>query len=82
MNNNKIPYVQRFIAEDENHAFIIMGNKYNVYEGHVQNFIAKAEEIKAGNTVDKDSNYEQEEEQSNSAFNSIFRLFTLFKNMF
>ena len=82
MNNNKIPYVQRFIAEDENHAFIIMGNKYNVYEGHVQNFIAKAEEIKAGNTVDKDSNYEQEEEQSNSVFNSIFRLFTLFKNMF
>lgn len=81
MNNTKIPYVQRFVAEGENHAFIIMGNKYNVYEGHVQNFIVKAEEIKSGNTIDKDSNYEQEEEQGNSMFNSIFRLLTLFKNM-
>lgn len=81
MNNTKIPYVQRFVAEGENHAFIIMGNKYNVYEGHVQNFITKAEEIKAGNTVDKDSDYEQEEEQGNSIFNSLFRLLTLFKNM-
>ena len=81
MNNPNIPYVQRFTAEGEQHAFIILGSKYNVYEGHVQNFIKQAEAIKNGTKVEKESDYQQEEEQKTSVITSLVKALKLLKNI-
>lgn len=81
MKISSIPYVQRYIADGEPHAFIVVGNQYNVYEGHVHNFIKEAESIAAGNTSDKESNYEQEEEKQSSSWDNIIKTLVLFKDM-
>lgn len=81
MQISSIPYVQRFIADGEPHAFIVVGNKYNVYEGHVQNFIKESESIAEGNTSDKESNYQQEEEETSSLWDNMLRTLVLFKDM-
>lgn len=81
MKISTIPYVQRFSAEGEPHAFIVVGNQYNVYEGHVQNFIAKAESISAGNTTDKESDYVEEKEEKGSTLEKILKTLILFKDM-
>ena len=81
MQNEKIPYIQRFVAEGENHAFITLGTKYNVYEGHVKNFVAQAEKVANGNTVDKESNYQQEKEEKTSVITSLIKSLKLIKNM-
>lgn len=81
MKNSSIPYVQRFIADGEPHAFIVVGNQYNVYEGHVHNFIKEAESIDAGNTSNKESDYEQEEEKQSSLWDNILKTLVLFKDM-
>lgn len=81
MKISSIPYVQRFIADGEPHAFIVVGNQYNVYEGHVHNFIKEAESIAAGNTSDKESTYEQEEEEQSSLWDNIIKTLVLFKDM-
>lgn len=73
--------MQRFIADGEPHAFIVVGNQYNVYEGHVHNFIKEAESIAAGNTSDKESTYEQEEEEQSSLWDNIIKTLVLFKDM-
>ena len=81
MKISTIPYVQRFSAEGEPHAFIVVGNQYNVYEGHVQNFITKAESISAGNTTDKESDYVEEKEEKGSTLEKILKTLILFKDM-
>lgn len=82
ISNKNIPYVQRFVAEGEQHAFIILGSKENVYVGHVKNFIAQAEKIKSGETVNKESNYQEEKEQKTSMINGLVKALKLIKNMF
>lgn len=47
--NEKIPYVQRYSAEGQGHAFIFMGTNYDEYKGHVELFVNKAEEIASRN---------------------------------
>lgn len=81
MENSKIPYVQRFVAEGEQHAFIVIGSKQNVYEGHVKNFIEKAESISNGEKVNKVSDYQEEEEQKASLITSLIKALKLIKNM-
>ena len=81
MANSKIPYVQRFTAESEQHAFIVLGAKYNVYEGHVENFINKAEKIANGETVNKISDNKEEEEQKTSVMSNLIKALKLIKNM-
>ena len=81
LNNTNIPYIQRFEAEGEPHAFIIIGNKQNVYKGHVENFIQKAEQVMNGESVDKESDYEQETEQKPSLISSLINVLKLIKNM-
>lgn len=46
--NKKIPFVDRYIAEGQEHAFITIGLNYDTYNGYVVNFIDKAEKH-AGN---------------------------------
>ncbi len=82
ISNKNIPYVQRFVAEGEQHAFVILGSKENVYVGHVKNFIAQAEKIKSGETVNKESNYQEEKEQKTSMINGLVKALKLIKNMF
>ena len=82
MNNPNIPYVQRFEAEGEQHAFIILGAKENVYEGHVDNFIAQAEKIANGEHVDKVSDYQEEEAGKTSLIGGLIKALKLIKNMF
>ena len=82
MNNVNIPYVQRFEAEGEQHAFIILGNKENVYEGHVDNFISEAEAIMSGKTVDKESDYQEETAENTSFIGGLIKALKLIKNMF
>lgn len=81
MSNEKIPYVQRYTVEGGQHASIVLGTKYNVYEGHVHNFIEKSEEVAEGKTVNKVSDYQQEEEQKTSIITSLIRALKLIKNM-
>ncbi len=82
ISNKNIPYVQRFVAEGEQHAFIILGSKENVYVGHVKNFIAQVEKVKSGETVNKESDYQEEEEQKTSMINGLVKALKLIKNMF
>lgn len=82
INNQNIPYVQRFEAEGEQHAFIILGNKENVYIGHVKNFINQAEKNKNGQTINKQSDYKEETEQKTSMVTNLVRALRLIKNMF
>ena len=82
MNNANIPYVQRFEAEGESHAFIILGNKENVYEGHVDNFIAVAEKVANGEQVDKVSDYQEEAAGETSLISGLIKALKLIKNMF
>ena len=82
MNNANIPYVQRFEAEGESHAFIILGNKENVYEGHVDNFIAEAEKVANGEQVDKVSDYQEEAAGETSLISGLIKALKLIKNMF
>ena len=79
--NSKIPYVQRFTAEGEQHAFIILGSKYNVYKGHIENFVSKAEDIASGKTVNKTSDYKEETEQKTSAITQLVKALKLIKNI-
>lgn len=81
MENPNIPYVQRYTVEGGQHASIVLGTKYNVYEGHVENFIKKAEEIATGKTVDKQSNYQEEEEKKPSFMQSLVKALKLIKNL-
>ena len=81
MDNSKIPYVQRFTAEGEKHAFIILGNKYNVYKGHIENFVSKAEDIASGKTVNKTSDYKEEAEQKTSVMTQLIKVLKLIKNI-
>ena len=81
MNNSKIPYVQRFTAEGEQHAFVILGSKYNVYEGHIKNFINKAETIASGKSVNKVSDYKEETEQKTSTMTQLIKALKLIKNI-
>ena len=80
--NANIPYVQRFKAKGEQHAFIILGNKENVYEGHVDNFITQAEKIKNGTKVNKHSDYVEKTEQKTSMIGGLVKALKLIKNMF
>ena len=82
ISNKNIPYVQRFEAEGEPHAFIILGNKENVYTGHVKNFIAQAEKCSKGQTINKESDYKEEKEQKTSLITGLVRVLRLIKNMF
>ena len=82
MNNPNIPYIQRFEAEDEQHAFIVLGNKENVYKGHVENFISVAERIMAGDEVEKESTYQEETAESPSLISGLIKALRLIKNMF
>ena len=81
MANSKIPYVQRYSAEGQQHAFVVLGSQYNVYKGHVENFISKAEEISEGKTVNKESDYKQEEAQNTSAITQLLKALKLIKNI-
>lgn len=80
MANTNIPYVQRYSVEGETHAFIVLGSKYNVYEGHVQNFIKQSEEINSGKSVQKQSDYVEEKEEKTSVIDSLIKALKLIKN--
>lgn len=82
INNPNIPYVQRFQAEGESHAFIILGNKENVYEGHVDNFITQAEKVARGEQVNKVSDYQEETVEKTSLISGLIKALKLIKNMF
>ena len=82
MENENIPYVQRFTAEGEEHAFIILGHKENVYEGHIKNFITQTEKIKNSVDVGKTSDYQEETEKETSTISSLIKALRLLKNMF
>lgn len=81
MSNSKIPYVQRFSATGEQHEFITFGLKYNVYEGHLENFISNAQAIASGKTVNKISNYKEEAEQRISSMQQLIKAFKMIKKL-
>lgn len=80
-NESQIPYVQRFTAEGQPHAFVTIGTKYNVYEGHVDNFIKTAESVAEGKKVNKISNYQEVKEEETSLITSLLKALKLIKNM-
>lgn len=82
MNNASIPYVQRFEAEGEQHAFIVLGIKANVYEGHIDNFITQVEKVANGEHVEKVSTYQEEEAGKTSLIGGLIKALKLIKNMF
>ena len=80
--NANIPYVQKFIAQGEEHAFVMVGNQYESYEEHVHYFAEKVETIAAGNSAgDKESTYQPGQTNNNSALSSMIRILKLVKNM-
>lgn len=58
--NKNIPYVQRYSAEGQGHAFIFMGTNYDEYKGHVETFVNKAENISFENNTNKNEDSKEE----------------------
>ncbi len=83
MQNSNIPYVQRFTAEGESHAFIVLGSQEKTYSSYVTNFIAQSEQIVAGKTVEKDSSFKPSSvgEEKTSAITQLVKALKLIKNM-
>lgn len=80
--NTKIPYIQRFTADGESHAFIVLGNKENTYKAYVKEFISQSEKVKNGQTVNKDSNYTPSNVSDNtSSISKLVKALKLIKNM-
>ena len=80
---SKIPYIQKYTADFQAHAFITLGTKYNEYEGHVENFIKEAENIaKGGKPVSRISNYEYDgSNDGTSLITSLLKALKLIKNI-
>lgn len=82
--STSIPYVQRYVAEGQSHAFVVIGMNKTEYTGHVDNFITEAEKIaKSGgtNTGDKVSNYVPSQDTAEDD-NVISKVLSFFKNIF
>lgn len=45
--NENIPFIHRYSAEGQSHAFIIMGTNYDEYKEYVENFVLEAEKVVA-----------------------------------
>lgn len=81
-NNKNIPYIQRYTADMQAHAFITIGSKANAYQGHVENFINEAENIAEGNTPSsRISNYEYTGSEGGGLIKSLLSVLKLVKNM-
>lgn len=80
MANDKIPYVQRYVIQNGQHASIILGTNYNVYEGHVHNFIEKSEDVAEGKTVNKRSDYQEETPEKTSIISGLIKALKLLRN--
>lgn len=82
MQNSNIPYVQRFSAEGENHAFIVLGSQEKAYTSYVKNFIVQSEQIASGKKVDKESAFKPAaQEEKTSAITQLVKALKLIKNM-
>lgn len=81
MKNDNIPYVQKFDAEGENHAFIVLGNKYNIYKGHIEEFVKQAEEIASGKQVEKQSKYQEEQERQQTMTTGLIKALKSIRNV-
>ena len=80
MQNSNIPYVQRFSAEGENHAFIVLGSQEKAYTSYVKNFIVQSEQIASGKKVDKESAFKPAaQEEKNICYYSISKSFEINK---
>lgn len=78
---SKVPFVDRFVAEGEQHAFIILGKQKDTYASYVTNFISKAE----GNTsIDNSATISgnNEGQQESSETGAFAKALTLIKNLF
>lgn len=80
MANDKIPYVQRFTADGEQHAFILFGSKYNPYEDHVKYFVNQAEKVANNESVEKVQEVTVRDEET-SIINNLVRALKLIKNL-
>lgn len=81
-NNTKIPYIQRYTAESQPHAFITMGTNANAYEGHVVNFINEAENLANGaKPSSRISTYEYTGSENGSLITSLLKALKLIKNI-
>ena len=81
--NSSIPYVQRFTAEGEPHAFITVGSKENVYKAHVETFVNKAEDIAENGratTQEVVDNLDVEETET-TLMTTLIKVLKLLKNM-
>lgn len=80
MANNNIPYVQRFTADGEQHAFIVLGNKYNAYKGHVEHFVQQAEKVANNENVSREQEITVSDEKT-SIITNLVKALKLIKNM-
>lgn len=81
MQNDKIPYVQRFSAEGQPHAFVMVGNKEKAYETHVKTFIENAEKIDNGTYRGSKEFTVEEPTEEFSLISSLLKALKLIKNM-
>ena len=85
LENENIKYVQKFMPEGEQHAFIVIGKQANNYENHVTEFIKNAEKIADSNfqTQKVISSYTSNEAESGtSIITQLIKTFRLIKSMF
>lgn len=80
MANDNIPYVQRFIAEGEPHAFIVLGSRYGAYEGHVEYFVEQAEKVARNENVEKEQTVSVSDKKT-SVITNLVRALKLIKNI-
>lgn len=77
-------YVEEWLVEGQNHAFIIMGQKKDEYKTHVQDFIDKCTNKDAQTNVPQEPDKQPEENNANTeqeSQNFFEKLINLFKNM-
>ena len=80
MANDNIPYVQRFTAEGEQHAFIVLGNQYSAYKDHVKHFVQQAEKVANNESVEKEQTVTVSNEKT-SLTDNLVKALKLIKNM-
>lgn len=82
MQNPKIPYVQRYLADGGVHAFITVGMNRGEYEAHLGNFIDVAEAIADGRKVDKEGTFDANTAEQTSILGVLVSAVKLIKNIF
>lgn len=85
LETENIKYVQKFMPEGEQHAFIVIGKQTTNYKNHVTEFIKNAEEIADNNfqTQKVVSSYTSNETESGtSIITQLIKTLRLIKSMF